>query len=1137
MTSISADPTITTPLAKKDWSRVVFFIGSFLFVVRLLGSGWRQGFPIAFPDSANYLSTSALGPFSSEFWLGDKPVGLPLMLWLLRSNIRAFIVFQTVVYISAGLFLFRTILETFAHRISAWLGIFISAGILSHYKFALWNLEVLSESLILSLTIIGISLVIRISQNPTKSNLILFCTVLSFLVLLRDINVVLAILAICGAGIVLRTQYFKEHQRLIIRLAVVLSIFSLYVLIAQSESQRYQYGVINNVGIRILPDPRVSVKTFDENPQLLQLIEGRAGRNAWDDGGAFLTDPSLEPFRNWVYKNGQKELFTSMITEPAFWNSHISNGMSSTLAQDLRSYDRFGTSLRLNIFPLNEVMPSSSGNYLIVVALSSLAFVFIYRRRQHKQVAIASIILLTISSFFFVVSIAADAVEVERHSIPPLLMTTIPLVLCIVALVDRAISSLPLHINSFDRVQASRSTDIAVSGFFVLTMMSIVALEFRTQDWDPSFARTIIERIDRFGGTYYQNGIWHHGPIDALLYDIPRFFTTYGTYWFGIALLVIAMSGLVALSITRIAKFFEIQNSIVLALAIAVFLHLSISSSDYAGVIYSRNTTTTMLVCTFAFGLTRRPWKSPRLANRSLIIACATLGLAVQTMVSSIITAVVVGAFVYLLHRQEISLRRPIIYSVLSFAISVATAPMWYLMRGSFGEFWANWWVMARHMNSATNRNLLNQFSLGWDKFYEYYTQRPELALIVGIFITLLIKNWTSMTEAKKITNGAVLLWFVAAWVELIISQRYSSHYFVIPTIPTSIMLVIVASSFFPAVPRKDEGLLRNASVIPAILTAIVLIFYQCSDLFWSGAEGLSRFQSFRQHQQFVSDTRSGESKTVRAVLDLATSDNDAVLAWTMFPWTYLEHQRVPATRLSWKSFMLGEIYLASTSEKYILPETWKWFADDMKQSQPNAYLHPKEIAFVDSTPFASYASENFDLAMETDKHRISLRKELWAQMISPLEPGVEEENQKRTDSEGSPVPLISHRCTRSDITIIRESSDAKYSVDLNFEQNSHQAPQSVIRIDTNKIQVLANGYTQYSQALPSPFNEELTLSILLGTRSAAVVINGQIASAIRLQNPTGVSMSSTHGATSVDRVATSPAPYLNQCSSASNQQ
>lgn len=1118
-------------MVKKDWSRAILLSGSLFFVVRLLGSGWRHGFPIAFPDSTTYLSASALGPFTTEFWFGDKPVGLPLVLWILRSNVRAFIIFQTITYIGSSLFLFRTILETFTHRISAWIGILISAGVLSHYKFAMWNLEVLSESLILSLIILGVAVAIRLSQTPTKNNLALLTVIICFLVILRDINIVAAVFALIGSGILYKRQQFKEHQGLILRLAAVITFTCVYVLVAQSESHRYQYGIINNVGVRVLPDSRFSNELFDGNEELLHLIEGRAGRTAWDDGEAFLTDPKLEPFRDWVHQSGRNKLFQSLISEPEFWKSHITTGIHSTIKQDLKSYDRFGSSIRLNIFPVGKFLPTSSGNFLLLAASAFLAFVFLFRRHRLQPIATVLACIIGVAVFFFVISVAADAVEVERHSIPPLLMTIIPLVICITALTDRTISTFRSGAETFIRLKAPLSTDIAISGLFILSAMSVIALEFRTQDWDPSFARTIIERVDRFGGTYYQNGIWHHGPLDALLYDIPRFLTSFNTYWFGIALVVIAMSGLVAYSIICISKFLEMPQSMGLTLGVAIFLHLSISSSDYAGVIYSRNTTTTILVCVFAFGVAQWPWESPKVANRSFIIAYIALGLAVQTMVSSIITAVVIGAFIYILHRHDVTVVRPIIWGSTSFVVAIASAPVWYAIRGSFTEFWANWWVMARHMNSATNRNLKSQISLGWDTFYAYYTQRPLLLFIIAVFVFLLLRNWNSMNRARKITSGSVLIWFIAAWGELIISQRYSSHYFVIPTIPTSIMLVIVISSVIPKTGVLNSLLVRIPSAIPALLTASILIVMQCSDLFWSGAEGLSRFQSFRQHQQFVSDTRSGESKTVRAVLDLVSSDNDAILAWTMFPWTYLEHQRVPATRLSWKSFMLGEIYLASTDEKYILPDTWKWFADDMKQSRPNAFLHPKEIAYVEGTPFASYVSENFDQAMETEKHRILIQKKLWAQMTTPTTTNDAVGDRQRITAGESSLPLSSQQCTRTDVAISADSSAVADSVDLNFAQNSKNAPQSLIRIDSDKIQALVNGYMQYSQPLMPSSNRALSLSILIGTRSAAVVLNGQIVSAIRLQNPTGVSISSGQGTASVGPIMTSRAPYLNGCS------
>jgi hypothetical protein len=71
------------------------------------------------------------------------------------------------------------------------------------------------------------------------------------------------------------------------------------------------------------------------------------------------------------------------------------------------------------------------------------------------------------------------------------------------------------------------------------------------------------------------------------------------------------------------------------------------------------------------------------------------------------------------------------------------------------------------------------------------------------------------------------------------------------------------------------------------------------------------------------------------AALDLVSKRNDPLLAWTLQTWPYLTNHRIAATRFIWKSFLAGEIWMGGTSPDYILPDTWKWFRQDIAQSKP----------------------------------------------------------------------------------------------------------------------------------------------------------------------------------------------------------
>ena len=93
-------------------------------------------------------------------------------------------------------------------------------------------------------------------------------------------------------------------------------------------------------------------------------------------------------------------------------------------------------------------------------------------------------------------------------------------------------------------------------------------------------------------------------------------------------------------------------------------------------------------------------------------------------------------------------------------------------------------------------------------------------------------------------------------------------------------------------------------------------------------------------------------------VTALVSRDQDPLLLYDDNQFLYPDYRRIPATRFQQRYFLIGSIYLGRTSPKYILHDTWKWFDEDMRQSNPAAFL---ETGDLDSPPFADYVKAHFE--------------------------------------------------------------------------------------------------------------------------------------------------------------------------------
>src|ERR1700749_3436551 len=113
----------------------------------------------------------------------------------------------------------------------------------------------------------------------------------------------------------------------------------------------------------------------------------------------------------------------------------------------------------------------------------------------------------------------------------------------------------------------------------------------RVQNFDPQFSMGLVQRTMHFGGTFFDNGIQDHGPIEPFLYDIAARLGGRNGAWYLISAMVTLVS---------------------LGLGFVGFGHFTIWRSNYAGVFYIRNMTTILLAGAWLLLIENRAWASPR---------------------------------------------------------------------------------------------------------------------------------------------------------------------------------------------------------------------------------------------------------------------------------------------------------------------------------------------------------------------------------------------------------------------------------------------------------------------------------------------------------------------------------------------
>jgi hypothetical protein len=1132
--------TREAPVAPRPWSRVPWStvgrhaavaVGT-LFVIRVIGAGWSGGFPIFFPDSSSFLAVARRGPFTGRFWFDERPIGFPLLAWTFGRSVRLIVLVQTLLYVAAFAALMAAVASSLRSRIARLVAIVLILVVATQPRFALWNTHVLSESLTISLGIATLAAWWWFAAAPDRGRLLVAAVVTAAWLVTRDSNLA-PILAIVVPVLLAAARWWPavtpDVRRTMAAAAGALVVIGAYVFIAQDVSERNRYPVMNNIGQRVLPDASMTEWFVDRGMPLNDRLRELVGKSSFDDSGAMLSDPQLAALRDWADRAGQRAQALSFVARAGFWLDLMNDDgqLPAVLASDFESYDSFGVRDRLPRSWFGFRGPRSIGGFAFWTLAAAAGIGLAVSRRRLRPFGVVTATALVATALDLYISYAGDSVEFGRHLVGPIARLTVVLALGLALVVEYVATRLervpePAADEAVTPVAYGRS--IAAHALTALGTTFVAAAifgnELRSQNFDPQYMRVLVDRTLRFGGSYYANGIHNKGPLEPLVYTAADWIGGAAGYWVAISVFV-ALAALVVTVVTAgTARIAGAGWIVAASVAAGVLFHLTLSPADYAGSLYARQITIALLAVAWGIAIVERCWSSPRRAVVSALSVGALTGLAVQTLLSTVIAAavIVVLTLAATVRRAETRprqtwhrWRRTAALIALAGAAVLVLAPVYYALRGAFAEFWSGWWTYAGYSNTATGRSLAGQLGLGWDQAYAYYRRFPLSFVVLAAFAATSVLLWNESTRRQREIRIAAAAWVVAAWIELALSQRYSSHYFSILAVPTWLAFAVVAADGERLLRERGRAVRRTAA-IP--LVAIVLLVYL------SGTtplmDGVARASKFTSFDGLAAERRSGVGPQVhaeQAVLDLVTSSGDPMLAWTMVPWTYLEHDRVAATRFIWKSFLVGEIYLAGSGPQYVLPRTWEWFDEDLDESQPLIYHEELALPRDPASPFGTYVDDRFELAYTGTVATIAIERTVANELRSGgdrrqwVAPAAGPTAWTASSgavayappTDGMPaegMTLGSGRCQRIDATVDR-SAVAEPQLEVLVRDASGntvgrlRVADGLATSSSGDVQLDSVPWTWPAGASSSP------LAIVTGSDSVALLVDGQIRAAI----------------------------------------
>lgn len=639
------------------------------------------------------------------------------------------------------------------------------------------------------------------------------------------------------------------------------------------------------------------------------------------------------------------------------------------------------------------------------------------------------------------------------------------------------------------------------AGLTAFAIVAVFRMETTVPNYDPQYMRVLVERTMEQGGSYYSNGIHNKGPLEPLLYEVAGILGGRDGWWFVVAVFALAAAVCVGLVAAVVAVRVGGSTLLGVCVAVAAIVHLTVSDADYAGVLYARNVTTALIASALGLAAYGPFWATPRRRRRAASAIGLAAGLAVQTLLTAAVTVLPVLLWAMWERRRVRVWGRPawVVMPAVA-AIAFGSAPLLYLTIGPRRDFLDGYWTHARFMSSGTGRTLTSQIELGWDQFVDYYGQRPELvALLLGA-VLVASARWRAMSPSGRGLHLAVAAWWVGAWVELVLSQRYSSHYFSVLAVPTIMLLALAVGDVAPLVRPMLRA--RPAFALLPLLVAYVTIDAGGRTSFDLGVESVATVRStadFAARRELGVD---GRSRMLRATLDLVSDDGDPLLVWTSYPWPYLNLERTSATRYIWKTFLLGEIYLGETGPEYVLPGTWEQFAADLDDTDPAAYYVEAVNPIDPTTPFRAEVDARFDDVFTDEGATLGLRRDLAAWLAEPVP---DADATEVPELAGTPYTASPDGCVRIDGAIAPDATEP-----LVVEVGGEQAATLVASVagDAVVVQSRPAAGTGWTHGVPLA-DDPLPISVVVGARAAVLVVDGRVAGAVEIVDGRSVVVSS----------------------------
>ena len=443
------------PRARLSLTGVAFYLTavcSAIFLLRLLGASWSTQFPAKWPDAVDpkqgYLAVAGKSPFRPSFYFAFRPLGYPTLLWVLGRRTQLTVVVQSALYCGVIIALCATAFRVMRSRAVAIITAVVIVGIAVQAKYAMWNTQILSESLAISLGFAALAAWWRFAAAPTRGRARWgWAFTVAFLVT-RDAHVLPVTIVIVPVALLVAAfgaSLGSGIRRTMVAGAIIVTLTAGYSYTAQSAAHRATLSFHNVVGVRVLPDSELTRWFVARGMPLDQALRTRTGKSGLEDDFYKSRDPAFATYRHWARGAGPRVLALSLVALAPHYAHLLNSDVPAIVAGDVHFYDTAGVYDRLpRDIPLQLGGPSTRTGLAIWMGLGGAAVIVLFllaiRRKRGLGLAVFGATALGLTLLELYTTWGGDPLEMERHLIGALSRLSVILVVVIATAIDASVS-------------------------------------------------------------------------------------------------------------------------------------------------------------------------------------------------------------------------------------------------------------------------------------------------------------------------------------------------------------------------------------------------------------------------------------------------------------------------------------------------------------------------------------------------------------------------------------------------------------------------------------------------------------------------------------------------------------------------